>query len=103
MSSNDSYFLALENRGLEKVKVQWLNHKHGRPESKNWYLVRHWIEEQEQKQRNINASVKEVLTLKGFEYSAESNKIQRNMLCVLALTLIVTTVFDFITILQAQT
>ncbi|HDY7443242.1 TPA: hypothetical protein ACGUTO_004556 [Vibrio vulnificus] len=103
MSSNDSYFLALENRGLEKVKTQWLNHKHGRPESKNWYLVKHWIEQQEQKQRNIDSSVEEALTLKGFELSAESNKIQRNMLCVLTLTLFVTTVVELITLLRAQT
>jgi len=69
MASNDSYFMALENRGLDKVKTQWSQQKHGRPGSKNWHVVKAWIEQEENKKTKLESEAQEALKLKQMRHS----------------------------------
>ncbi|MEZ8042191.1 MULTISPECIES: hypothetical protein [Vibrio] len=69
MASNDSYFMALENRGLDKVKTQWSQQKHGRPGSKNWHIVKAWIEQEENNKTKLESQDQEALKLKQMRHS----------------------------------
>ncbi|HHP0452191.1 TPA: hypothetical protein ACRZZH_005118 [Vibrio harveyi] len=77
MASNEAYFMALENRGLDKVKTQWSQQKHGRPGSKNWYLVKGWIEQEENERLKLESQAQESLKQK---QTQRSMNIQLGML-----------------------
>ncbi|EHH1078825.1 hypothetical protein KS884_004530 [Vibrio parahaemolyticus] len=85
MASYDAYLIALENRGLDKVKIQWSQEKHGRPGSKTWYVVKGWIEQEENKKLKLESQAQESLKLQQTE---RSMNIELGMLFFTAVTAI---------------